>query len=79
MGRADQALRQPGAIWPMALFKASALGHSGNSKEAADAVEEIFRLYPEFDEKKVREIFTIGEPELLSHLFEGLRKAGWEG
>ena len=76
---ADKALAQPGVVWPMAMFKASALGHMGHTEKALEAVDEIYRYYPEFDEQKVREIFTIGDPQKFDHVFDGLRKAGWIG
>ena len=74
---ARRALRQPGAIWPMAMLLASALGHLGRTAEGGQAVEEMLRLNPNFSERIVHEDWANPKREWQDHILDGLRMAGF--
>ncbi len=70
------ALAEPNAIWPMAMYLASSLGHLGRIDEAGEAIQTLLRLNPGFDERRVREAFPFATVEFEDRIFDGLRKAG---
>ncbi|MEW9918835.1 hypothetical protein AB2B41_04440 [Marimonas sp. MJW-29] len=58
---------------------ASVLGHVGAKEEAADALERVMRLQPDFGENYVRETYPYSDTEHLETLIRGLRLAGMQG
>ena len=70
------ALAEPNAIWPMAMYLASSLGHLGRIDEAGEAIQTLLRFNPDFDERQVREAFPFATVEYEDRIFDGLRKAG---
>ena len=75
---ASRALLQPAAIWPMAMLLASSLGHLGRTDEGGQAIDELFRLNPDFSERIVRDDWPNPRREWQDHILDGLRKAGFQ-
>ena len=60
----------------MAMFLASALGHLGRLDEASAAKKALFRLNPDFYERRVRAQFPFASHAFEDRIFDGLNKAG---
>jgi TolB-like protein len=58
------------------LIEAAALGHMGETKGAADALEKIRALVPGFDPRAELHKWN-ATPDDFEHIMEGLRKAGY--
>jgi TolB-like protein/Flp pilus assembly protein TadD len=54
---------------------AACYGHLGQFEEAATALQEVRRLYPDLTIKSMR-ASAVGRPDVVEHYVEGLRKAG---
>ena len=76
VGWGRRAVAEPQAMWPMAMFLASALGHLGRLDEASAAIKDLFRLSPDFDERRVRAQFPFASRAFEDRIFDGLSKAG---
>jgi len=73
---ARRALRQPSANFLASATLASALGHLGETDDARAALEQVYRLRPDFSGPLVSRLFRFrNEPERACFL-DGLRKAG---
>ncbi len=69
--------QQPNYTVGLLIF-ASALGHLGQEEQARETLEKALRLRPAFA-KADGYPFRFKHPEDRDHIFDGLRKAGWEG
>jgi adenylate cyclase len=58
---------------------AAALGQTGRTAEAKEALEKAISLAPATFDMYVRQRVPWFRPEDYAHMVEGLRKAGWEG
>jgi TolB-like protein/tetratricopeptide (TPR) repeat protein len=73
---ARRALRQPSANFLTTATLASALGHLGETDDARAALEQVYRLRPDFSGPLLVRLFRFRhEPERACFL-DGLRKAG---
>jgi adenylate cyclase len=57
-------------------YLAASYAHLGRLEEARTALEEMFRLNPEFSLATDRVVLSTAEPAFVERLFDGLRKAG---
>jgi tetratricopeptide (TPR) repeat protein len=55
---------------------AASYAHLGRMDEAHKALEEMFRLQPEFSLAAAKPILSTAHPDFVERLFEGLRKLG---
>jgi len=58
---------------------ASAKGHLGRHDEAAAALGEVYRLFPEFGSAYVAATYPFRNPADAAMFTEGLCRAGWTG
>jgi adenylate cyclase len=58
---------------------AAALGQTGRTAEAKEALEKAIAVGPAVFDVFVRRRVPWHRPEDHAHMLEGLRKAGWEG
>jgi len=58
---------------------ASARGHLGRHDEAAAALGEVYRLFPDFGPAYVAATYPFRNPADTAMFAEGLRHAGWSG
>jgi len=73
---ARRALRQPSANFLTSATLASTLGHLGETDDARAALEQVYRLRPDFSGPLIGRLFRFRhEPERACFL-DGLRKAG---
>ena len=75
---ARMAIRQSADFIEARLVSASALGHLGRSAEAMAELDECRRIDPEFADPSA-DWRRYRSQKNVDQLFEGLRKAGWEG
>ena len=75
----DFALKvnMPG-YWQTHLSIATAYGQLGEREAASNAVRELLAVRPDFAENAREVLGHRWDPELVEHLIEGLRKAGFE-
>jgi TolB-like protein/Flp pilus assembly protein TadD len=78
-GALDAALRinMPG-FWRANLALAAAYGQLGEREEAHSALQQLLTLKPQFAMTAREELGKSGDPQLVEHFIEGLRKAGLE-
>lgn len=84
-GKYDQALLEsqrgfpPVAFWDLVL-RAAALGKLGRVEEAEEAMDEVRRVRPDFEERSVELLSrTPIRPDLREEVLDGLRVAGLRG
>ena len=54
---------------------AASYGHLGRTTEARTALDEMFRLAPNFSVETLR---LVNRPAIVERLLDGWRKAGWK-
>ncbi len=73
---ARHALRQPSANFLTPATLASALGHLGKIDDARVALEQVYRLRPDFSGPLVTRLFRFRQETGRACFLDGLRKAG---
>ena len=72
----QRAIRDKPQVFWAYVHVASALGHMGRTKEAAQTVAELLRVKPDFSTETIDESIRIRDSADREHYLEGLRKAG---
>jgi tetratricopeptide (TPR) repeat protein len=65
--------------WATPMVLAITHAQLGNEAEARNAAEEVLRIWPAFEQEYYQQglvNWIFGQPELIEHINEGLRKAG---
>ena len=78
-GALDAALKiNMPSFWRANLVLAVSYGQLGEREAAHTALQQLLTLKPEFGATARQELGKSGDPQLVEHLIEGLRKAGLE-
>ncbi|OHV72674.1 adenylate/guanylate cyclase domain-containing protein [Ensifer sp. LCM 4579] len=73
---AERSLHEPNIQWSRWAILAAAQAHLGRLEDAHRSIDALRSLRPEIDLAFTRDYWPIADPDAISYLMEGLRKAG---